>query len=151
MSSRLYPIFQKGNPQMRVFLPNFWMKMVRPQIDNAPKNKVQFVVHPGMSQFDVKSYLEKIYEVPVVHVRTYIQEGRYRRVPQKGYIVKDDDYKVAFVTLPKDTTFEFPNIFPEEKAQEVENEEKHMDILKENFKKHQQRNRLRPDVPGWFL
>lgn len=83
----------------------------------------------GMSQYDVKQYLEKIYNVPVVYVRTYIQQGKlaplnksvlmskdsfsliqglnfyffvpgkFRRVPRKGYIVKDDDFKVAFVTL----------------------------------------------------
>jgi len=152
MSTRWYPLYQQGNPQLRVFLPNFWMKLVKPQIRNEPKNKVQFEVSMGMSQFDVKNYLEKIYNVPVVHVRTYIQQGRFKRVPGKGYIVKEDDYKVAFVTLPKDKHFEFPNLFPAEKVdQEIEGEQKNMETLKENFLAHKKRNQLRPDVPGWFL
>ncbi|CAL8134688.1 unnamed protein product [Orchesella dallaii] len=152
MSTRLYPLFQSGNPQLRVFLPNFWMKLVKPTIDNNPKNKVQFEVSMGMSQFDVKNYLEKIYNVPVVHVRTYIQQGKFKRVPGKGYIVKEEDFKVAFVTMPKDVKFEFPNIFPADKVdQEIENEKKNMDTLKEGFLAHKKRNQLRPDVPGWFL
>ena len=44
MSSRWYPIYQKGNPQLRVFLPNFWMKMVKPDYNqygaSTPANKV---------------------------------------------------------------------------------------------------------------
>ena len=46
MSSRWYPIYQRGNPQLRVFLPNFWMKMVKKETvvgegAVAPVNKVQ--------------------------------------------------------------------------------------------------------------
>ena len=59
MSTRWYPIYQKGNPQvfcstvqllflfilqLRVFLPNFWMKMVKPNYNqygaSTPANKV---------------------------------------------------------------------------------------------------------------
>ena len=44
MSTRWYPIYQKGNPQLRVFLPNFWMKMVKPNFNqykaSTPANKV---------------------------------------------------------------------------------------------------------------
>ena len=44
MSTRWYPIYQRGNPQLRVFLPNFWMKLVKPSavFGNAtvPENKV---------------------------------------------------------------------------------------------------------------
>ena len=46
MSSRWYPIYQRGNPQLRVFLPNFWMKMVKKETvvgegAVAPVNKVK--------------------------------------------------------------------------------------------------------------
>jgi hypothetical protein len=44
MSTRWYPIYQRGNPQLRVFLPNFWMKMVEPNYNQykatALPNKV---------------------------------------------------------------------------------------------------------------
>lgn len=39
MSSRWYPLYQRGNPQLRVFLPNFWLKLVRPSHEQ-PKNVI---------------------------------------------------------------------------------------------------------------
>ena len=45
MSTRWYPIYQRGNPQLRVFLPNFWMKLVKPSTvfgnTTVPDNKVR--------------------------------------------------------------------------------------------------------------
>ena len=47
MSTRWYPIYQRGNPQLRVFLPNFWMKLVKPTVvfgkAAVPENKVQLI------------------------------------------------------------------------------------------------------------
>jgi large subunit ribosomal protein L23 len=40
MSTRWYPIYQRGNPQLRIFLPNFWMKLVKLDKISAPSNKV---------------------------------------------------------------------------------------------------------------
>ena len=71
-----YPIYQRGNPQLRVFLPNFWMKLVRP-IEKQPPNIVQFIVSMEMSRYDIKNYLEKIYRIPVVDVRTHVMQGKY--------------------------------------------------------------------------
>ena len=90
MSSRWYPIYQKGNPQLRVFLPNFWMKMVKPDYNqygaSTPSNKVtvifkctklsltlqaQFIVSSQMTKHDVKNYLEKIYQVKRNNTRTF--------------------------------------------------------------------------------
>lgn len=51
MSSRWYPIYQRGNPQLRVFLPNFWMKIVKDPI-KQPKNVVVFETSMQM----VKNY-----------------------------------------------------------------------------------------------
>lgn len=93
-----YPIYQRGNPQLRVFLPNFWMKLVRHTPKQLP-NIVHFQCSMEMTKFDIKNYLEKIYNVPVVQVRTNISLGRFRRDIGKGYVVKDDDIKYAFVTL----------------------------------------------------
>lgn len=41
MSTRWYPIYQRGNPQLRVFLPNFWMKIIKPK-NAQPPNTVVF-------------------------------------------------------------------------------------------------------------
>ena len=69
-----YPLYQRGNPQLRVFLPNFFMKMVRPS-DPQPSNVVSFHVSMQMTHHDVKQYLEKIYKVPVKHVRLEVETG----------------------------------------------------------------------------
>ena len=105
MSSRWYPIYQRGNPQLRVFLPNFWMKIVSPESVfgtknvSVPKNKVHFIVSSEMTKVDVRNYLEKIYKVPVADVKTLNKMGKTRRNAFTDYVVKDDDYKLAFVTL----------------------------------------------------
>jgi len=73
-----YPLYQKGNPQLRMFLPNFWMKLVKFPLSPVPKNRVMFHVSMGMSSQDVKHYLESIYKVPVVNVRSYIRLGKLK-------------------------------------------------------------------------
>lgn len=52
------------------------MKLDKPEFELLP-NQVQFVVSPEMTRLDVKQYLEKIYNVPVVHVSTFIKMGTY--------------------------------------------------------------------------
>ncbi|CAH1370444.1 unnamed protein product [Tenebrio molitor] len=98
MSTRWYPIYQKGGPQLRVFLPNFWLKLVRPTHEQPP-NVVQFSCSMQMTKFDIKNYLEKIYNVKVVDVRTRIAMGKTKRVHGKGYVIKEDDIKYAYITL----------------------------------------------------
>lgn len=83
---------------MRIFLPNFWMKLVRSPPNQHP-NIVQFHCSMEMTKYDVKNYLEKIYNIPVVDVKTRIAMGKFRKDVGKGYIVKDDDIKHAYVTL----------------------------------------------------
>jgi len=95
-----------------------------------PKNRIEFIVHDGMSKIDVKNYLEKIYNVPVVSVDMRIVQGATRNARNKQYIVKDDDYKMAYVTLPKDYKFEWPDLFPADKlAKELEAEKKQLDEM----------------------
>ncbi|KAK3798031.1 hypothetical protein RRG08_034592 [Elysia crispata] len=40
-----YPVYWKGDPQLRVFLPQFWMRIINPEHE-IPKNQVHFEVHP---------------------------------------------------------------------------------------------------------
>lgn len=98
MSTRWYPIYQRGNPQLRVFLPNFWLKLVRHE-DCQPDNVVLFKCSMQMTQYDVKNYLTKIYQIPVVDVRTRIAVGETYMDPHKHYVKKRDDNKLAYVTL----------------------------------------------------
>ncbi|XP_035825436.1 39S ribosomal protein L23, mitochondrial [Aplysia californica] len=69
-----YPVYWKGDPQRRLFLPLFWMKLIKPE-QAVPKNEVHFETHPQMSHFDIKNYLEKVYKVPVLNVRTDVLRG----------------------------------------------------------------------------
>ncbi|KAJ8718574.1 hypothetical protein PYW08_002811 [Mythimna loreyi] len=148
MSTRWYPIYQRGNPQLRVFLPNFWMKLVRPEPKQLP-NIVQFHCSMEMTKFDIKNYLEKIYNIPVVDVRTRIALGKFRRDVGKGYVIKDDDIKSAYVVLPKDMKFEYPDIFGSKKD-DGEDEQKALGEAKKNFQNYIDRNKHRTDVPSWF-
>lgn len=51
------------------------MKLIKPR-DPQPKNVVQFEVSMQMSKFDIKNYLEKIYNVPVENVVTHVRMGK---------------------------------------------------------------------------
>ncbi len=71
-----YPLYRKGNPQLRVFLPNFWMKLVKVEHRSLQPHQVNFIVSSEMTSIDVKNYLEKIYKVPVMDVRTANYTGK---------------------------------------------------------------------------
>ncbi|XP_075164736.1 mitochondrial ribosomal protein L23 [Haematobia irritans] len=148
MSTRWYPIYQRGNPQLRIFLPNFWMKLIRPE-EPQPKNVATFSVSMEMTKYDVKNYLEKIYKIPVMDVRTRIALGSTKRDQTYGYVTKNDDMKIAYVTMPKDMEFTFPDIFSK-KEENKKAEDKAMDDSKEGFKKFLDRNKKRPGTPGWY-
>lgn len=95
---------------MRVFLPNFWLKLVKPCFEQ-PLNIVQFACSMEMTKNDVQSYLEKIYKLKIVDVRTRIALGKTKPAPGKGYIIKEDDIKYAYVTLVSKIFNEFANLF----------------------------------------
>ncbi|XP_042206487.1 39S ribosomal protein L23, mitochondrial-like isoform X2 [Homarus americanus] len=124
------------------------MKLVKPDAPQPP-NVVQFIVSMQMSKYDIENYLEKIYNVQVENVVTHVRMGKCER-SFKGYITKKDDYKVAFVTLPRTEKFEFPTLFPESK-QEKENEElKQLDVLQDEWNSNTRRHKHRHGVPTWF-
>ncbi|XP_055365687.1 39S ribosomal protein L23, mitochondrial isoform X2 [Betta splendens] len=94
----LYPLYQLGNPQLRMFRPNWFLTLVRPGKEQPP-DTVQFRIPMEMTKFDVKNYLEKIYDVPVGAVRTRIQFGSNKKRNHLNQKVKQPDYKVAYVQL----------------------------------------------------
>ncbi|XP_058789191.1 large ribosomal subunit protein uL23m [Phymastichus coffea] len=150
MSTRWYPLYQKGNPQLRIFLPNFWLKLVKPE-HSQPKNIVVFHCSMEMTRYDVKNYLEKIYKVPVIKVNTRIAMGKFKKNEQ-GTIIKKDDIKFAYVSLPRYESFEFPNMFDiEERKKEKEREEQQYEEIKKSHKeKIAEQRKTRPGIPTWF-
>ena len=85
-----------------------------------PKNVVHFECSPEMTDHDVKNYLEKIYNVPVMNVKTWINSGKTHDHKYYQFLYKDDDYKMARVTLPKDAHFEFPDVVKMSEREKVE-------------------------------
>ncbi|VDD75463.1 unnamed protein product [Mesocestoides corti] len=124
----VYPKFTPGDPQLRMFLPPFWMKMLYPG-EKCPKRLVVFKVHPQMTKFDVKQYLEKIYKVPVADVRLKMAYHDFapldaaedpKRVAGATFphlLPREPERyeKVAYVHLAPDHEFEFPDIFKDGK------------------------------------
>ncbi|NWI99390.1 RM23 protein, partial [Crypturellus undulatus] len=145
-----YPLLQPGGPQLRLFRPDFFMVLVRPGVPQ-PEDTAQFRVSMEMTKVDIKNYLEKIYNVPVVAVRTRIQHGAHNRRNHKNQRIKKPDYKVAYVQLGQGQTFQFPNLFPEK---EETSETRSFDDFKKTYiEKEQQRQRGDPrrgGVPDWF-
>ncbi|KYM77567.1 39S ribosomal protein L23, mitochondrial [Atta colombica] len=145
MSTRFYPMYQRGNPQLRVFLPNFWMKLIAPT-DQQPPNIVQFHCSMQMTRYDIKNYLEKIYNVNVIEVRTRIAMGRFKRDQLQHSVIKEDDRKLAYVVLPKDQSFVFPDMFKNVKD-DIDKET--MDIAKKDMQDFLGPNKA-PGLSGWF-
>ncbi|XP_043915566.1 39S ribosomal protein L23, mitochondrial-like [Protopterus annectens] len=146
----LYPLYQRGNPQLRIFRTNFFLTLVRPGKEQPP-DTVQFRIPMEMSKFDVKNYLGSIYNVQVADVRTRIQYGTNRKRNHLNQKVKTPDYKVAYVQLSKGQTFEFPDLFPQKdhtpKPDSME------DIQRKFLEDEQQRQKMDPrrgGVTDWF-
>ena len=104
-----------------------------------------------MTDRDIKNYLEKIYKVPVVDVRTVPRDAPIVKGHKGELIKKEDDYRSAYVQLPVGVNFEFPNLFPEPKMEEER--EEHNKVLKLQDKKELetiQKNERMKNVPTWF-
>lgn len=100
----------------------------------------------------MRNYLKNIYKLPVIDVRTRIAPGPTQRDRIVGYVTKNEDKKLAYVTLPKETKFEFPELFPTEaeaKKQQRE-DEKALDVSKDQFKRYLEKSSKRKGMPGWY-
>uniref|UniRef100_A0A5F4WJK5 Large ribosomal subunit protein uL23m n=1 Tax=Callithrix jacchus TaxID=9483 RepID=A0A5F4WJK5_CALJA len=98
----LYPLYQLGGPQLRVFRTNFFIQLVRPGTAQ-PEDTVQFRIPMEMTRVDLRNYLERIYNVPVAAVRTRVQHGSNKKRDHRNVRVKKPDYKVAYVQLHSQT------------------------------------------------
>lgn len=144
-----YPLYWKGNPQLRVFMPLFWMKMVKPE-EKVPHGSVRFEVHPQMTKYDIKNYLEKIYQVPVQSVATEMVRGKERKHPTYGFNIQpEDNFKMATVQLAVGHHFEFPELF---KAKKTSAEKSTEDFRKAVNESRREMPKIwdRMDLPPWF-
>uniref|UniRef100_A0A0M3I4W4 Large ribosomal subunit protein uL23m n=2 Tax=Ascaris TaxID=6251 RepID=A0A0M3I4W4_ASCLU len=156
MSSRIYRLWQPSNPQLRIFLPDFWMKIIEsPNYGRGrlPKNCVKFEVDKRMSRHDVREYLEKIYGLPVRDVRIQVVQGEITwqapiDIKNRKALWKEEDKKLAYVFLKKGVEFEFPNIFGvDEEMKELEKvkTEQQKDLTNSRFA-----NRDRHEIGNWY-
>lgn len=81
-----------------------------------PENVVTFRTDCRMTDWDIKNYLEKIYKVSIAGINSMVRSGDLKR-SSKG-LTKEDDYRIAHVTLPAGQKFEWPDLFPKEKMEE---------------------------------
>jgi large subunit ribosomal protein L23 len=142
------PIWQPGNPRTRLFLPLYWLKMVEHE-SRLPKDTVKFECHWQMTIPDIKSYLEKLYQVPVLDVRIEIKQGGYMPHPKRPGSLSppQEDRKYAYVQL-REGEFKFPNIFEEKNPLEEDKKEAKAVI---NMKKQENNKNLgRFNMSRWF-
>ncbi|XP_014474456.1 PREDICTED: 39S ribosomal protein L23, mitochondrial isoform X2 [Dinoponera quadriceps] len=122
------------------------MKLIAPTY-KQPSNVVNFHCSMEMTKHDVKNYLEKIYNVKVMFVRTRIAAGKTKKHEfQSGAIIKEDDRKLAYVGLPKDQSFVFPQLF---KEAQKEVDEDNVDKSKADLKNFIDSSKA-PGLPPWF-
>lgn len=51
---------------------------------------------------------------------------------------------------PREEVFQFPNLFPKDRTEEIKKEMKGLDEAKKVMQENQERNKYRPGLPGWF-
>ncbi|XP_044107635.1 39S ribosomal protein L23, mitochondrial-like [Neovison vison] len=147
----LYPLYQLGNPQLRVFRTNFFIWLVRPSMAQ-PEDTMQFQFRIPMeiTRVDLRNYLERIYNMPVATVRTRVQHGSNRKRDHRNVRVKRPDYKVAYV-LVYGQTFTFPDLFPEKKSPDSSpSGDNVQDKLLEEQRQRQSQDPWRSGLPNWF-
>ena len=92
----------RTNLGYRMWMPTYPMVLLHAQDAtlDSPAQAI-FRVLPKMTKHEVKEYLTKIYELPVVQVRTQNYLGKRMRMIGKRNVVyaKRPDYKKAFVTF----------------------------------------------------
>jgi len=76
--------------------------------ENASKKAYCFEVSQDASKHQIKSALEKMYEVSVLEVNTMTRKGKEKRVGRAGKYKMMSDRKIAYVTLKKGTLDLFP-------------------------------------------
>lgn len=86
-----------------------------------------------------------------MHVASELEDGKIKRAFPKGFLVKEDDFRRAYVTLPRGTNFTFPELeAPEVKSKQLQEREDYVKQLNDSFKIHTIQQRGRRGLPTWF-
>lgn len=86
MSARIKRLWQPGNPQLRVFLPDFWVRIVEPSKKGPgrlPKNCVKFEVDKRFAVFKI-NFLRCLNIAFLLHCRFEFFEAKTHH---KGCVV----------------------------------------------------------------
>jgi len=145
-----FPLHYEGAPQRRLYMPEWYVKMVKPD-EPMPKNYVQFHIPNDMTKYDLKEYLDEIYNVKVLNIKLEVvgyQKYQWRQ-PWKpgGFEWKFmDPYHIAHCYLPRGEKFEFPDFMTssdgEKKTSKLEEVEKAAKLMKEMSKPANERNSI---------
>uniref|UniRef100_A0A5S6R115 Uncharacterized protein n=1 Tax=Trichuris muris TaxID=70415 RepID=A0A5S6R115_TRIMR len=140
MTTRLHRLLPRKYQKALVFLPDCWMKLVKPkETEKLPPNMVKMIVSPEMNADDVREYLKKIYNVPVRDVKMHVEQGKMIRhlkeyaAPSRmagihGRVIdKEPDVTIAFVTLKKDVQFSFPKLYGDKMFDQEQKQLKRME------------------------
>merc|ERR1719354_389872 len=65
----VFPVNYEGAPQRRLYMPEWYVTMVKPDEKNLPKNYVKFHIPADMTKYDLKEYLDKVYGVKVMNIK----------------------------------------------------------------------------------
>ena len=83
---------------VKVWFPSMYMKLISV---NARKKPAEALLHvpPAMTKTEVKEYLSKIYDIPVISVTTTNMQGKWKRLYGKRSIIsyKRRNFKKATV------------------------------------------------------
>ncbi|KAL4233833.1 54S ribosomal protein L23 [Mactra antiquata] len=154
-----YPLYYKGDPSPKIVLPLFWMKLIPPE-RKIPPHYVHFQVHPQMSKLDIKQYLEKIYDVPVLNVRTELRKRDVMafssKVSTQGILGENrekrhtEEDKYAYVQL-RGTTFKYPGYFEEGGQTATQYEQEMAAEEKKRWRAENSKQQVNQGLPPWFL
>lgn len=86
-----------------------------------------------------------------MHVASELEDGKIKRAYPRGFLVKEDDFRRAFVTLARDINFTFPELdAPEVKTKKAQEKDEYVKELNNSFKKHTIQAKGRRGLPTWF-
>ena len=90
---------------VKVWFPNMFMRLIRVDLAKSPARAL-FHIPPAMTKTEVREYLTKIYNIPVLNVTTTNMLGKWKRLYGKRRILafKRRDSKKATVEFEESST-----------------------------------------------
>ncbi|CCI10101.1 unnamed protein product [Albugo candida] len=67
--------------------------------NKSHSNQYVFRTEPNYTKHDIKEYLTKVYNLPVIKVATMNYEGKFKRAFGGRYVYKEKNWKKAIVTI----------------------------------------------------